>query len=392
MMIDLPPAQRIAPLERPVIVQPGPRQASFGDLVVKLDPATTHVIVSVNGKEVAGRATDGGTLRLKLSLPQRNSTISVTARNAAGGRAEAKVGPVYGFPRAGRPTSFQSAEDPGLARRIRRLALGFRGTSAVFVQNLRTGKGAAWNARARFPAASTLKLGIALEVLRVLRSQPAPTSRVGELLRKMIVVSDNAAANALLTWLGGSQSGGAARVNASLRALGISESHMYGGYILGTSATRTIPLRVESQPAFGIGKYTTAWDLASFHRLLHLASVGRGRMMSLTGSFTAGDARHLLYLLTHVQDPGKLNRFIGDLGVSVPHKSGWITHARHDSGIVYWAGGSFVVTVMTWNGAFEVGTSSDVLAGRIAETALDRFSDAGATFSPLVFKLQSVSA
>ena len=49
-------------------------------------------------------------------------------------------------------------------------------------------------------------------------------------------------------------------------------------------------------------------------------------------------------------------------------------------------------TVMTWNGAFEVGTSADVLAGRIAETALDRFSDAGSTFSPLVFKLQSVSA
>ena len=123
----------------------------------------------------------------------------------------------------------------------------------MYVQNLRTGKGAAWNARAHFPAASTLKLGIALEVLRVLRSQPAPTSRVGELLREMIVYSDNAAANALLTWVGGSQSGGAARVNASLRALGSVESHMYGGYILGTSATRSIPLRVESEPAFGIG-------------------------------------------------------------------------------------------------------------------------------------------
>ena len=142
------------------------------------------------------------------------------------------MSPVYGFPRAGRPTSFQG-RGPRLARRIRWLALGFRGTSAVYVQNLRTGKGAAWNARARFPAASTLKLGIALEVLRVLRSQPAPTSRVGELLRKMIVYSDNAAANALLTWIGGSQSGGAARGRTPRCALGISESLMYGGYILG---------------------------------------------------------------------------------------------------------------------------------------------------------------
>ena len=391
MMIDLPPLQRLTPLQRPVIVQPGPRQASFGDIVARLDPATTHVLVTVNGNAVTARATDGGTIRLKVSLPRRNSTVRVIARNASGGRAMAEVSPVYGFPRAGRPTFFQGSEDPRLARRIRRVALGFRGISAVYVQNLRTGRGAAWNARARFPAASTLKLGIALEVLRVLRSQPGPDTRLGTLLRRMIVYSDNAAANALLVWLGGSQTGGAARVNASLGALGLRESHMFGGYILGTSATRPIPLRVERQPAFGIGKYTTAWDLALFHRLLHLASVERGRMMSLSGSFTAGDARHLLFLLTHVQDPGKLDRFIGDLGVSVPHKSGWITYARHDSGIVYWASGSFVVTVMTWNGG-AVGTSSDVLAGRVAEVALERFSEAGSTISPLVFRLQSVSA
>ena len=391
-MIDLPPAQRIQPLQRPVIVEPGPRQASFGTLVARLDPSTTHVIVTVNGRQVAARAVDGGRVRLKVSLPQRDSRIRVTARTASGGRSAAEVAPVYGLPRAARPAWFQGSEDPGLARRIRRLALGFSGTSAVFVQDLRTGMGAAWNARARFPAASTLKLGIALELLRVLGSQPRPDTRLGDLLRKMIVYSDNAAANALLTWLGGSQSGGAARVNASMRALGLMESHMYGGYILGTSASRAIPLRVESQPAFGVGKYTTAWDLSRFNELLHLASVGRGRMMTLSGSFTPADARHLLYLLVHVRDPGKLDRFIGDLAVSVPHKSGWITHARHDTGIVYWARGSFVVTVMTWNGAVEVGTSADVLAGRVAEAALDWFREANPARNALALKSRSTSA
>jgi beta-lactamase class A len=391
-MIDLPPVLRIQPLQQPVIVEPGPLQASFGTVVARLDPATTHVVVTVNGDQVAARAVSGGRVKLKVALPQRNSTIRVIARNAAGGRAAAQVTPVYGFPRAGRPTWFQGAEDSGLGRRLRRLALGFPGISAVFVQDLRTGKGAAWNARARFPAASTLKLGIALELLRVLGSQPRPGTSLGDLLRKMIVYSDNGAANALLTWLGGSQSGGAARVNASMRALGLVESHMYGGYIIGTSANRAIPLRVESQPAFGVGKYTTAWDLARFHELLHLASAGRGRMMSLSGSFTPADARHLLYLLVHVRDPGKLDRYIADQPVSVPHKSGWITHARHDSGIVYWARGSFVVTVMTWNGAVEVGTSADVLAGRVAQTALDWFRDADAARNPLSFKLRSASA
>jgi beta-lactamase class A len=375
-----------------VIVEPGPLQASFGTVVARLDPATTHVVVTVNGDQVAARAVSGGRVELNVTLPQRNSRIRVIARNAGGGRAAAEVTPVYGLPRAGRPTSFQGAEDSGLARRLRRLALGFSGISAVFVQDLRTGKGAAWNARARFPAASTLKLGIALELLRVLGSQPRPDTTLGELLRKMIVYSDNGAANALLTWLGGSQTGGAARVNASMRALGLMESVMYGGYIIGTSANRAIPLRVESQPAFGVGKYTTAWDLARFHELLHLASAGRGRMMSLSGSFTPADARHLLYLLVHVRDPGKLDRYIADQRVSVPHKAGWITHARHDSGIVYWARGSFAVTVMTWNGAVEVGTSADVLAGRVAETALDWFRDADAATNPLSFKLRSASA
>jgi hypothetical protein len=391
-MIDLPPVERIQPLQQPVIVEPGPLQASFGTVVARLDPATTHVVVTVNGNQVAARAVSGGRVALKVALPQRNSTIRVIARNAVGGRATAQVTPVYGLPRAGRPTWFQSTEDSGLARRLRRLALGFRGISAVFVQDLRTGRGAAWNARARFPAASTLKLGIALELLRVLGSQPRPDTRLGELLRKMIVYSDNGAANALLTWLGGSQSGGAARVNASMRALGLVESHMYGGYILGTSANRAIPLRVESQPAFGVGKYTTAWDLARFHELLHLASAGRGRMMTLSGSFTPADARHLLYLLVHVRDPGKLDRYIADQGVSVPHKSGWITHARHDSGIVYWARGSFAVTVMTWNGAVEVGPSADVLAGRLAQTALEWFREADAATNRLSFKLRSASA
>jgi len=345
-VIDLPPAERIEPLGPPVIVAPGPRQASFGDLVARLDPATTHVVVTVNGTEVASREVSGRRLELRVPLPQRDVTIRIVARNGTGDTTVGRVGPVYGLPRAARPSAFQSVEDGKLARSIRTLALGFPGTAAVFVQNLRTGRGAAWNARARFPAASTLKLGIAIEVLRVLPSRPTPQSSLGRRMHRMIVHSSNTAANELLTWLGGSTSGGAARVNATMRALSLYDSHMYGGYILGTASTRPIPLRVESQPAFGIGKYTTAWDLARLHRQLHLGAVGKGRLVTLS-SFTAADARYLLYLLAHVRDPGKLDRFIESPAVSVLHKAGWITRARHDSGLVYWTNGSFVTVVMT---------------------------------------------
>jgi Beta-lactamase enzyme family len=82
------------------------------------------------------------------------------------------------------------------------------------------------------------------------------------------------------------------------------------------------------------------------------------------------DARYLLYLLAHVTDRGKLDRFLGGRATSL-HKAGWITTARHDAGIVYWAGGAFAVSVMTHGAG--VGTASDVLAGRVAQRALRRF-------------------
>ena len=85
------------------------------------------------------------------------------------------------------------------------------------------------------------------------------------------------------------------------------------------------------------------------------------------------EARYLLYLLAHVRRPGKLDRFVGERqGVVVLHKAGWIDAARHDAGLVVWRGGIFVAAVMTYRGG-GAGTRSDVLAGRVAPTALRRF-------------------
>ena len=57
-----------------------------------------------------------------------------------------------------------------------------------------------------------------------------PGIRLDRLLRRMLMYSDSRAANELLVWLGGSTSGGSARVNASLRTLGLTDTDMYGGY------------------------------------------------------------------------------------------------------------------------------------------------------------------
>jgi len=379
LLAEGPPA-----LVRPVITAPGPREVSFGTVAGRVGPGTVRIVVQVAGVTKADVPLTGrfrtyipaAPFRIRVALPPRDVTIRVIAYDTAGNSTARSVGPVFGLPRAAAPVPLRSSEDAVLARRIRALVQNYPGPASVFVQDLRSGRGAAWNARARHQAASTLKLGIAVEVLRVLRGKPAPGTRLENLFRNMLVYSSNKAANELEVWLGGSTYAGAARVTATLRTLHLNDSNMYGGYVLGTASTRPIPLRVESQPPyFSFGKYTTAWDLARLHRLFHRAAGGRGALLDLPGHFTSSDARYLLYTLAHVRDPGKLDRYIGARpGVSVLHKAGWIIHARHDSGLVFWRGGAFVVTVLTWNWN-QAGSSSDILAGRVAEAALKRFSE-----------------
>jgi hypothetical protein len=283
----------------------------------------------------------------------RLTVIAVVDENR---QSSTTVAPVFGLPRiVGSRAPPQSAR---LGREIRGLARGFPGLCGIFVRDLRTGSTATWNARAEFPAASTLKVAIAIEVMRSLRGKPQPGSTVDRLLRKMLVPSDDKAANALLTWLGGSTSGGSARVNAMVRAVGLHQTDMYGGY------------EVQAVGPSFVGKRTTAWDFGRLIHYLHLAAEGKGRLAErFRGSFVPADARFLLYLLGQAQ-PNWLDRHLPRRQVAVLHKPGWNSKVRHDAGLVYSPRGAFVVVVMTWNSS----GAADRLIARVARAAYTRLS------------------
>jgi beta-lactamase class A len=376
LLIDAPPvpvAVTAAAPRRPVITSPAPREISFGRISGRVFAGTTRVNVVVGGRIRASKHITGpARFSFAVQLPPRMISVKVVAVNAAGGRSSSTVRNVRGLPLPSEPGVLRpTTEDGVLARKLRTLARNFPGTAAVYVQDLQTGRGAAWNARARFPAASTLKLPIAIEVLRTLGNRPAAGSSLDRLLWSMLVYSSNDAANSLLVWLGGSTSSGAYRVNALMSSLRVRDSLMYGGYQTAIAAARPIPLQVNEQPAFGGGKYTTAWDLARLHRFVGMAARGIGPLPRTSGTFGRKDARYLLWILAQVADHGKLDRYLSPRA-TVPHKAGWIGTARHDAGVVYWQSGSFSVAVMTWN-ASGVGSSSDILAGRVARIARDHF-------------------
>ena len=377
--LPIPPEPVLLRPAPPALVAPAPRQVSFGLVEGRVNAGTVRIAVFVDDAEIANRSTPWGRFRLRVTLPTHDVTVKVVAYGLGGRSSETTVSSVFGLPRAALPTATRARLDPVLQGRLRTRSGAFPGITAFYVQNLRTGAGAAWNARARFPAASTVKLGIAIEVMRTLPRLPAKGTEVDRLLRSMLQVSSNRAANELLVWLSGSTGAGAARVNATLRQAGIMDTELYGGYMVGTgrAAGRPIPLGVVESPSLGGGKYTTAWDMARMFKYLHLATAGRGPLVGRLRGFAAADARRLLYFLAHSQDHGKLDRFVRGSGVAVPHKAGWILTARHDTGLVYSSDGVFVAAVMTWN-ASGISMSADELAGRIGKVALDRFTAASA--------------
>ena len=365
-MVDAPP------LPPPSIEQPASQQVSYGLVTGRAARGTRFIAVSTNGRVLASKQLRGSRFSLRVTLPLGDLDLRVLTVARDGRRSSRVVRDVYGLPGAARPRVVRSRQDASLARELRRLVAPYGGTTGFYVQSLSDGGGAAWNAKARFPAASTLKLAIAAAVLARHSGIPPPSSYVGGLLREMIIPSDDAAANALEVWLAGSTYAGSQQVNTLMRSIGMTDSVMYGGYEV-RSPSASIPVRVEDQPAFGVGKHTTARDMAMLWRALWLASGGRGPFRDARPGLTPADARHLLWLAAHVRDAPKLDRVVGArAGVGVLHKAGWISQARHDTGLVFWRGGVFVAGVMTYR-SWGIGSSSDVLAGRIAARSLEHF-------------------
>ena len=367
------------PLPPPAVVQPAAYQLSYGDVSGLAASGTRRVIVQVRGRILADRPLRGRHFQLRVSLPLAEVSLRVVTVSAAGRRSSVVISHVLGAPRAAAPRRRVARNDPLLERDVRRLAASFDGTAGMYVENLQTGAGAAWNAKSSFPAASSLKLAIAVTALARIDGVPPRNSSLDRLMRQMLVQSDNAAANAVERAFGGSTSGGSSAVNAMMGSLGLVDTVMYGGYEVETRGSRSratasrIPVRVDSQPYWGRGKRTTAFDLAALARAVWLASAGLGPLHRSQPGFTLADARYLLYVLAQVRDTGKADREISRIpDVRVLHKAGWLATARHDNAIVVWPGGAYVVAVMTFRRA-GAGVSSDVLAGRAAAAALRRF-------------------
>ncbi|HXH07140.1 MAG TPA: serine hydrolase [Vicinamibacterales bacterium] len=219
----------------------------------------------------------------------------------------------------GPPGALQAAVE-GAARRL-------DGTIGVYAKHLRTGEEIAVDADRRFPTASVIKVAVMVEafhqlaqgrlarddrvrldeaakvggtgVLRELDDGLEPT--IGDLIRLMIVVSDNTATNLLLERVG------TRHVNARMEAYGLRETKIFRP----TFRDGRPDVLPELEREFGLGM-STPREMA---RLMELIATGR--------AVSEAASREMLAILDRQQDRQMIARRLPlGRGVSVGNKTG----------------------------------------------------------------------
>jgi beta-lactamase class A len=229
------------------------------------------------------------------------------------------------------------ATDAALSSRLAALGRGFPGYAAIWTHDLRTGRVAGWNTDARFPAASTVKLGVLLAALARLRHpERAPLDYD---LRAMTSWSSNLAANRLVERFG------VGAVQTALRRAGAWRSTYPQQYRVGTARADVV-----RQPPLVSGRVTTARDLG---RLLYVLQAGalRNRPALRATGLDAARSQYAIRLMLASElrgvNVGLVRPFVAAT-TPVAQKNGWIHDARHTAAIVYAPSGPRIVVILTY--------------------------------------------
>ncbi|HET6171722.1 MAG TPA: serine hydrolase [Gaiellales bacterium] len=314
-------------------------------------PGTTSLRVLADGHSVRVlRLTSGRRAFLfgPIGLPPRDLTLRVEALAGARVLSSATVEHVFGLPAEDTKVAPPRTVDGAVQHAVAGLTARTGVTSAAWVRDLASGRTAGYNAGARFPAASTIKLGILLGVLAREDSDPLRSSS-WSLERSLVLDSSNIAANALLP-----RAGGPATVDALIRGLGGTATFTCCDYLLEPGERRHMteralrrplpPTTVIDQPTFPCCKYTTAHDLGTILVSLMLASSGHGPALRL--GITAREARVALWLLIHTGYPGLVRP---NSPFPVGHKAGWLPNMQHDAALVFTPHGTLVAVFMNYS-------------------------------------------
>ena len=259
------------------------------------------------------------------------------------------------LPQSGDLARAAGPEDRLLSRRLGVLGRSFDGWAGFWVHDLATGRTARWNSDARFPAASTVKLGVLAAALR--RFGPHPErSPFWYDLRQLAGWSSNLAANRLVDHVGGT-----GEVEEELHRLGMWSSTYPGPYRAGSSVADA-----PNPPPQSHWRVTTAHDLGRALWRLQAGAFGNRYARSLTG-LTRHESELALRLLLSADPRGENAGLLRQSfpGIPIAQKNGWISDARATAAVLYFARGPKIAVVVVFKPGLTT-SSARALSARFA--------------------------
>lgn len=338
-----------AALGAPIPVRPVPGEAFFGQVVAVGPASAVEATVSSRGV-VRTVPMSAGIARAEVSGRVGPRGATVVMRDAAG-RAVARraTRDAYLLPRSGRVAVPGARRDRALENALARIAARHAGVNAIWVQKLWNGRAAGYNADAEFPAASLVKLPLAVGAVMRMGTRPwlhASWPDIVEVLRR----SDDKAANRVVDAVGsGCGAGPDAAAADGLRRLGARQSTYPGCYLIEDELQPRLPAGGVARTPTWSNRHTTARDMGRMLFALQAAAVPTAAGRRQTGVDPLRARLVLDLLLTADQVGANASLFADGLpaGTPIAEKNGWRKQEQHGAAIAYTRRGPVILVVLT---------------------------------------------
>lgn len=273
------------------------------------------------------------------------------------------------------------AAEPTLEERLAPLIKAHQGKVAVAVKDLKGGESYYFNADEPLPTASLIKLPVMVEVYqqvaegKIKLSDPVTLKKEDKVqgsgiltdhfsdgltlplldaVRLMIVFSDNTATNLVLDKIGIASTG------KRMEEWGMSNTKINAKVFKGS----TTSIAPDRSKRFGLGS-TTAREMVDL-----LDKLNQGKLVSPEAS------KAMIEHLKKCEDKDKFPRFLPEK-VVVAHKTGSVSDARTDAGILYLPSGPVAVCVLTAENkdkSWKQANAGNALCANVAKAVQEHFA------------------
>jgi D-alanyl-D-alanine carboxypeptidase (penicillin-binding protein 5/6)/beta-lactamase class A len=260
------------------------------------------------------------------------------------------------------------------------MAKAHDGKVAIAVKHLSTGEVCNVNANEPMPTASLIKLAVMIEAywqahekrislsdkVAIRKDDKVPGSGIltehfsdgasfalRDAVRLMIAFSDNTATNLVLDKIG------IKAVNERMTSLKLPNTRIHAKVFRGS----TTSIDPEGTKSFGLGR-TTAREMVTLLEMIH-----EGKCVS------ADACKEMLEHMHKCDDKDKFPRFL-PAGVKVAHKTGSVSDARTDAGILYLKNGPVAICVLTAQNTdktWKPDSAGNLLCAKTAKAVFDYY-------------------